>query len=182
MLVKTWIRVKKSIFDWKKNLNIIIFDIQRNVSIRLFFYCTMCKDTNFNYELHEVDTVFIKSGCGVKTYLKEIRTRLIEDEMLSFASLRKFEKYGLSLASIVFVSSYYHFWRGQCSFKGGVHGSAHLHESKYFFAFARYDPGLFNLIRCLWTIRKGISNLGGNFFHMIALFHMQITVNTSTVE
>ena len=33
--------------------------------------------------------------------------------------------------------------------KGGVHGSAHVHESKYFFAFARYDPGLFNLIRCL---------------------------------
>ena len=33
--------------------------------------------------------------------------------------------------------------------KGGVHGSAHVHESKYFFAFARYDPSLFNLIRCL---------------------------------
>ena len=33
--------------------------------------------------------------------------------------------------------------------KGGVHGSAHVHESKYFLAFARYDPSLFNLIRCL---------------------------------
>ena len=33
--------------------------------------------------------------------------------------------------------------------KGGVHSSAHVHESKYFFAFARYDPSLFNLIRCL---------------------------------
>ena len=33
--------------------------------------------------------------------------------------------------------------------KGGVHGSAHVHESRYFFAFARYDPSLFNLIRCL---------------------------------
>ena len=33
--------------------------------------------------------------------------------------------------------------------KEGVHGSAHVHESKYFFAFARYDPSLFNLIRCL---------------------------------
>ena len=33
--------------------------------------------------------------------------------------------------------------------KGSVHGSAHVHESKYFFAFARYDPSLFNLIRCL---------------------------------
>ena len=33
--------------------------------------------------------------------------------------------------------------------KGGVHGSAHVHESKYFFVFARYDPSLFNLIRCL---------------------------------
>ena len=48
--------------------------------------------------------------------------------------------------------------------KGGVHGSAHVHESKYFFAFARYDPRLFNLIRCLSTIRKGIGNSGGNFF------------------
>ena len=50
-----------------------------------------------------------------------------------------------------------------CSLKGGVHGSAHVHESKYFFAFARYDPSLFNLIRCLRTIRKGIGNSGGNF-------------------
>ena len=33
--------------------------------------------------------------------------------------------------------------------KEGVHGSAHVHESKYFFPFARYDPSLFNLIRCL---------------------------------
>ena len=33
--------------------------------------------------------------------------------------------------------------------KGGVHGSAHVHESKHFFAFARDDPSLFNLIRCL---------------------------------
>ena len=33
--------------------------------------------------------------------------------------------------------------------KGGVHCSAHIHESKYFFAFACYDPSLFNLIRCL---------------------------------
>ena len=35
--------------------------------------------------------------------------------------------------------------------KGGVHGnrSAHVRESKYFFAFARYDPSLFSLIRCL---------------------------------
>ena len=33
--------------------------------------------------------------------------------------------------------------------KGGVHGSAHVHESKNFFAFARYDPSLFNLICCL---------------------------------
>ena len=40
--------------------------------------------------------------------------------------------------------------------KGGVHGSAHVHESKYFFAFARYDPSLFNLIRCFWTIQKEI--------------------------
>ena len=40
--------------------------------------------------------------------------------------------------------------------KGRVHGSVHGHESKYFLAFARYDPILFNLIRCLWTIRKGI--------------------------
>ena len=47
--------------------------------------------------------------------------------------------------------------------RGGVHGSAHVHESKYFFAFARYEPSLFNLIRCLWTIRKGIGNSGGNF-------------------
>ena len=45
----------------------------------------------------------------------------------------------------------------------GVHGSAHVDESKYFFAFARYDPSLFNLIRCLWTIRKGIGNSGGNY-------------------
>ena len=28
-------------------------------------------------------------------------------------------------------------------------GSAHVHESKYFFAFARYDLSLFNLTRCL---------------------------------
>ena len=64
--------------------------------------------------------------------------------------------------------------------KGGVNGSAHVHESKYFFAFARYDPSLFtgNLFRCLWTIRKGIGNSGGNFF-IFALFCMQITVNTS---
>ena len=48
--------------------------------------------------------------------------------------------------------------------KGRVHGSAHVHESKYFFAFACYDPSLFNLIRCLSTIRKGIGNSGGNFF------------------
>ena len=33
--------------------------------------------------------------------------------------------------------------------KGGVHDSAHVHESKYFFAFARYDPSLLNLICCL---------------------------------
>ena len=33
--------------------------------------------------------------------------------------------------------------------KGGVHGSVHVHESKYFFAFARDDPSLFNLIRFL---------------------------------
>ena len=37
---------------------------------------------------------------------------------------------------------------GYKSLKGGVHGSAHVHESKYFFAFARYDLSLFNLIRC----------------------------------
>ena len=48
--------------------------------------------------------------------------------------------------------------------RGGVHGSAHVHESKYFFAFAHYDPSLFNLIRCLRTIGKGIGNSGGNFF------------------
>ena len=66
--------------------------------------------------------------------------------------------------------------------KGGVHGSAHVHESKYFFAFARYEPSLFNLIRCSWTIRKGIGNSCVIFFHIIALFRMQITVNTSTVE
>ena len=47
---------------------------------------------------------------------------------------------------------------------------------------ARYDPSLFNLIRCLRTIRKGIGNSGGNFFRMIAFFRIQITVNTSTVE
>ena len=35
------------------------------------------------------------------------------------------------------------------SIKGRVHGSAHVLESKYFFAFARYDPILFNLICCL---------------------------------
>ena len=29
------------------------------------------------------------------------------------------------------------------------YGSAHVHESKYFFTFARHDPSLFNLIRCL---------------------------------
>ena len=28
--------------------------------------------------------------------------------------------------------------------KGGVHGSAHVYESKYFFAFASYDPSLLN--------------------------------------
>ena len=28
--------------------------------------------------------------------------------------------------------------------KGGVHGYVHVHESKYFFAFARYDPSLLN--------------------------------------
>ena len=39
-----------------------------------------------------------------------------------------------------------HFTQGG---RGGVHGSAHVRESKYFFAFARYDPSLFNLIRCL---------------------------------
>ena len=33
--------------------------------------------------------------------------------------------------------------------KEGVHGSAQVYVSKYFFAFARYDPSLFNLIRCL---------------------------------
>ena len=33
--------------------------------------------------------------------------------------------------------------------KEGVHGSAQVYESKYFFAFARYDPSLFNLIHCL---------------------------------
>ena len=66
--------------------------------------------------------------------------------------------------------------------KGGVHGSAHGHESKYFFAFASHDPSLFNLICCLRTIRKGIGNSGGNFFQMIVLFRMQITVNTSTVN
>ena len=33
--------------------------------------------------------------------------------------------------------------------KGGVHGSTHVHESKYFFAFACCDPSLFNLICCL---------------------------------
>ena len=66
--------------------------------------------------------------------------------------------------------------------KGGVHGSPHVNESEYFFAFARYDPSLFNLIRCLWIIRKGIGNSGGNFFHMIALVRMQKTVNTSTVK
>ena len=38
---------------------------------------------------------------------------------------------------------------GYSFLKGGVHGSAHVHESKYFFAFARYDPSLFNLIHCL---------------------------------
>ena len=48
--------------------------------------------------------------------------------------------------------------------KGGVHGSAHVHESKYFFSFARYDPILFNFIRCLRTIQKGIRSSGGIFF------------------
>ena len=52
----------------------------------------------------------------------------------------------------------------------GVHGSAHVHESKYFFAFARYDPSLFNLIRCLWTIRKGIGNSGGNYVIWLRYF------------
>ena len=33
--------------------------------------------------------------------------------------------------------------------KGRVHGSVHVLESKYFLAFACYDPSLFNLIRCL---------------------------------
>ena len=34
--------------------------------------------------------------------------------------------------------------------KGGAHGSAHVHESKYFFAFPRYDSSRpVNLIRCL---------------------------------
>ena len=32
--------------------------------------------------------------------------------------------------------------------KGGVPSSAHVHKSKYFFAFGRYDLSLFNLIRC----------------------------------
>ena len=54
--------------------------------------------------------------------------------------------------------------------KGGVHGSAHVHESKYFFAFARYDPSLFNLIRYLWIIRKGIGNSGGNIFIWMRYF------------
>ena len=34
------------------------------------------------------------------------------------------------------------------SLKGGVHGSVHIHESKYFFTFARYDPSVFSLICC----------------------------------
>ena len=33
--------------------------------------------------------------------------------------------------------------------KGEVHGSAHVPESKYFFAFACHDLRLFNCIRCL---------------------------------
>ena len=36
--------------------------------------------------------------------------------------------------------------------------------------FARYDPSLFSLIRCLWTIRKGIGNSGGNFFIWLRCF------------
>ena len=40
-------------------------------------------------------------------------------------------------------------------FKGGVHGSAHVHESKYFFAFSRHDPSLFNLIRCFMNHPEG---------------------------
>ena len=39
--------------------------------------------------------------------------------------------------------------------KGGFHGSAHVHESKYFFAFVRYGPNLFNLVRCLMDHSEG---------------------------
>ena len=53
--------------------------------------------------------------------------------------------------------------------KGGVHGSAHVHESKYFFAFARYDPSLFSLIRCLWTIRKGIGTTQVVIFSLVCV-------------
>ena len=55
--------------------------------------------------------------------------------------------------------------------KGGVHGSALVHESKYFFPFARYGPSLLNLIRCLGTIRKGKGNSGGNFSYDCVISH-----------
>ena len=45
--------------------------------------------------------------------------------------------------------SHFLYTRAFYIFKGRAHGSAQVHESKYFFTFACYDPRLFNLIRCL---------------------------------
>ena len=67
----------------------------------------------------------------------------------------------------------------RCSFDGASSSGKkrtliilpHIHESKYFFAFARYDPSLFNLIRRLWTIQKGIGNSGGNFSYDCVISH-----------